>query len=193
MIVIVNGAFGVGKSTLVQTLQNQLPLCAIFDPEDIGFVLRRLPQWIPLSTKKLDDYQDAVQWRWLTIQLAAWRARHTPLLLIPICFTNLSYLNEVRSGLQAHGHTVRHFCLIASEESILTRLAQRGVDPATAEGRWIYPRALAACRAHNHPAFGEQIETDNRSPAQIAHAVVALLGQASTHAKDKTKEKTDAE
>ncbi len=36
MYVLLNGAFGVGKSTVARDLQQQLPNSLIFDPEWVG-------------------------------------------------------------------------------------------------------------------------------------------------------------
>src|SRR5437667_342963 len=48
MLIFLNGAFGIGKSTVARDVRRQLPKTVIFDPERIGFVLRRLPRWLPL-------------------------------------------------------------------------------------------------------------------------------------------------
>jgi len=53
MIVIVNGAFGVGKTTVANLLRAKLRNTAVFDPERIGYVPRRLRAFVPLPTKKL--------------------------------------------------------------------------------------------------------------------------------------------
>ncbi|MDQ0779704.1 hypothetical protein QF026_008170 [Streptomyces aurantiacus] len=42
MIVWVNGAFGSGKSTLVDELRPRWPEALVFDPEMVGYVLREI-------------------------------------------------------------------------------------------------------------------------------------------------------
>jgi broad-specificity NMP kinase len=41
MIVVINGSFGVGKTTVAKLIRRSLPGSAIYDPEWVGFVLRR--------------------------------------------------------------------------------------------------------------------------------------------------------
>lgn len=66
MYVLLNGAFGVGKTTVAHELSRQLPGAAIFDPEWIGFVLRRLPGYAR------SDYQHLASWRRLSPR--TWRS-----------------------------------------------------------------------------------------------------------------------
>lgn len=52
-------AIGIGKTTVAGRVSGS----AIFGPERIGYVLRRLPRWIPLEGRGSDDYQDLSLWR----------------------------------------------------------------------------------------------------------------------------------
>lgn len=171
MIVIVNGAFGVGKTTVVNLLRNQWRNTIVFDPERIGYVLRRLPAFVPLSTQRLGDYQDSVWWRLLTISLAARRARRYYALLMPLCISNFDYLQEIQSGLATRGLKVLHLCLTASEETVESRLRARGVDPDSQEGRWVYPRARQACAVHATSRFAAHVPTDGREPGKVAEDI----------------------
>jgi chloramphenicol 3-O-phosphotransferase len=63
MIVIINGSFGVGKTTVANLLCKALPGSAMYDPEWAGYILRRLPKWITLKGSGTDDYQDIDLWR----------------------------------------------------------------------------------------------------------------------------------
>ena len=58
MILIINGAFGVGKTTVAALLHRALPGSMIYDPERVGSVLMRLPSWIHLRGRGTDDFQD---------------------------------------------------------------------------------------------------------------------------------------
>jgi 2-phosphoglycerate kinase len=42
MVIWINGAFGVGKTSVAFALRGQLPSSRLLNPEDIGFVLRRV-------------------------------------------------------------------------------------------------------------------------------------------------------
>lgn len=51
MIIMINGAFGSGKTTTARNLQKVVPGSMLFDPEEIGYMLRKL---IPEEMR--DDY-----------------------------------------------------------------------------------------------------------------------------------------
>ena len=97
-IVILNGAFGVGKSTVAQLLSMRLRGVAVFDPERIGYVLKRLPAAVPGSAKRLDDFQDSQLWRRLTVRFGCIKARSARLVVMPMTFVREVYLAEIRSG-----------------------------------------------------------------------------------------------
>src|ERR1022692_560767 len=114
MLVIINGAFGVGKTTVVGILRQRLHGSTLFDPERIGYILHRLPSFFPFSTRRFDDYQDSAFWRSITVRLASRQARCRGVVLLPMCFSNLVYLDEIRSGVESRGCAVQHLCLTAS-------------------------------------------------------------------------------
>ena len=59
MILWVNGAYGIGTTSVCNELQNRLPVSHLFDPEAIGDVSRNV---LPPSLWK-DDFQDYPFWR----------------------------------------------------------------------------------------------------------------------------------
>ncbi len=66
MIVWINGAFGAGKTSVARHLLARRPGIRLFDPEQIGFMLRRM-----LPDVRPDDFQDLPIWRELTVKLIA--------------------------------------------------------------------------------------------------------------------------
>ena len=69
-----NGAFGIGKTTVARALVKRLPRAVLFDPEPIGVLLQRF--------RRVDDFQDLRAWRRLTIfgiRIARmqWKAKET--------------------------------------------------------------------------------------------------------------------
>ena len=53
MIIWINGPFGAGKTTLAERLRDRRPKSLIFDPEEIGFVVK---ETVPIPAS--GDYQD---------------------------------------------------------------------------------------------------------------------------------------
>ena len=62
-VIWLNGAFGVGKTTVARALAAELPGALMVDPEDIGRMLRRI---IPAADRTC-DFQDIPSWRRLTV------------------------------------------------------------------------------------------------------------------------------
>jgi hypothetical protein len=58
VVVIINGSFGSGKTTVANFLCKSIPGSVIYDPEWAGFVPRRLPGRIKLEGAGIDDYQN---------------------------------------------------------------------------------------------------------------------------------------
>lgn len=169
MVILINGSFGVGKTTVAKLLAARMPKSILFDPEVIGFVLQHLSKFIPLSGRGTGDFQDIPLWRKLTVITALALNKNTSrTIIVPMTFSNLDYLNQIRSELLDKNITVRHVCLTAPVEVVYERLGKRGVNSATPEGAWIYPRAARCCEIHTAAEFGEHINTNERSPAEIA-------------------------
>jgi len=54
LLVWINGAFGAGKSSVARELVRRWPEARLFDPEEIGFLLRRV---VP-AEQQAGDFQD---------------------------------------------------------------------------------------------------------------------------------------
>jgi hypothetical protein len=103
VIVWVNGAFGSGKSTLVEELRPRWPEALVFDPEMIGYVLREIVE-VPSG-----DFQDLRQWRRQVANMAAGLVEeYQQPLLVPMTLVNAAYLDEIFDALKAAGISVHH-------------------------------------------------------------------------------------
>jgi len=170
MFVLINGAFGIGKSAVARELRSLLPQSIIFDPEWIGLVLQRIPG------RRIPDFQDLVSWRRLTVVGARCvGAIRTPI-IIPMAFSNSVYLDEVRTGLGKSGRPVLHFCLTAPIEVVRERLTARGEPQSDPAWSWVHRRAAECCEAHQASAFATHVPTDKCSPTVIAAQLAALIG-----------------
>lgn len=169
MVVLLNGAFGVGKTTVARKLVRLLPGSLLFDPEVIGFVLRRLPAFVPLRGRGTADYQDLALWRSLTVALGRSCLRLRPTVIVPMAFSNRAYLAEIRDGLRGRRERVLHFCLTAPLHVVEARLRARQAEA------WCFRRAAECCAAHEDPFFAEQVQTEDRSPDEVAEVIAATL------------------
>jgi predicted kinase len=132
MFVLLNGAFGVGKTSVARELRPLVPGSVIYDPEPVGVVLQRV-------LRPVSDFQDLALWRRLTVTAARTLGAVRSPVIIPMTFSNADYLNEIRVGLSRSGHPVLHFCLTAPLDVIRERLTRRG-EPM-GEPRWAWAPA----------------------------------------------------
>ncbi len=170
MILLLNGAFGIGKTTVARSLVARLPRAGLFDPELIGIALQRGAR---LAGRRVDDFQDLASWRRLTIAGLRVTRLFYPHLIVPMAFSNPAYLEEIRSGISRFEPRVLHYCLIAPVEVVHERLRRRGCDPAKAT--WEYRRAAECCLAHQREEFAEHIAAAGRDPEDIAEELVRAV------------------
>src|SRR5262245_34527143 len=166
MIVLLNGAFGIGKTTVARALRARVRGSAIYDPELVGIVLKRLPRWVPLAGRGTDDFQDLALWRRASVVgIRAVRALR-PIVVVPMAFSRVDYLDEIRAGGRRYDADVRHFCLRAPLATVEARLAARG-----GVTEWQRRRAAECCAAHLERAFAEAVETEGRTADEVAAAI----------------------
>jgi predicted kinase len=176
MIVMLNGLFGVGKTTVAKLLYKALPGGAIYDPEWVGYIFKRLPKGMPLKGAETDDYQDIDLWRRSVV--AGVRLFHGFIsgpVIVPMTFSDRPYFDEVVKGLRRLDPALRVFCLQASLATVKKRLVARGTPIEGPEGGWIARRIIACTEAHRDAHFGEPVDTGGRSACEIAEDIVKRL------------------
>ena len=166
MIVLLNGAFGIGKTTVARAVVRRMPRALLFDPEWIGIPLQRIAR---LFGRTVDDFQDLRLWRRLTVFGLRIARLVSPNVIVPMAFSNAAYLREIRDGVRSFDEHVVHLCLVAPLDVVRARLLQRGA------GSWEYRRASECCAAHRSREFAEQISAADRDPAEIAGEVIRLI------------------
>ena len=167
MIIFINGAFGVGKTTVAERLVGRLPGALLFDAEDVGYFLRKLVA--PIDQP--DDFQDLALWRSLTV-ITAGLLRHTygRTLVMPMTIWRQAYLEDVLSGLRANDADVFHFTLTATAQTLEARIRRRGDSVA-----WCLAHLDGCISAFHSSAFAVQIATDGKTPEQVVADILALL------------------
>jgi hypothetical protein len=176
MIVMINGSFGVGKTTIAKMLRGSLPGSAIFDPEWVGFFLRRLPRWIKLKGSGSADYQDIALWRRSAVAgVRLFRLFVSGPVIVPMAFSRRDYFDEVITGIEPLDSELRVFCLRASLATLKKRLVERGTQIEGTGSEWIARRIIECVEAHNDPHFGEPVETEGRSAREVAEDIIKRL------------------
>ncbi len=164
LLIWINGAYGAGKTSVARALRRRLPGALLLDPEQIGFLLRRITP-IPAG----GDFQDLPLWRRLTIETAAGLAEAGAPLIVPMTLARRGYLDEILGGLHERGVDVRHFTLTASPRTLRFRLLKRLAWPASL--RWTLAQIDRCTAELAKPDYSEHIPTDGRRIAEIAEEI----------------------
>lgn len=168
MIIWINGAYGVGKSTTAEALQKVLPNSFIFNPEMVGNCVRESK---PGSLWR-DDFQDYPSWRQMTYSLLKeLNAMYSGTIIVPMTVLNPTYVSEIMDCLWEDGIMLTHFILQASPETIASRIIARKEN----ETCWCYrqiPRCVAALR---DDISGIRIDTDQKSVDAVAEEILTYL------------------
>jgi AAA domain len=176
VIIWINGAFGAGKTTLADELSGRLPDAVLFDPEYVGYVLRR---WVPVPT---GDFQDLPSWRELVIATAlSLRRHHAATLIVPMTLINDGYLAEILGGLRVGGEEILHVFLDLDPAVLRQRLTDRILVPNDPEadqqardfGLRNLDRGIAA--AARVPPETLLLRSDKLAPAELADEVLSRL------------------
>lgn len=176
MIVVLNGSFGVGKTTIARRLREVLRGSVVFDPEWAGVGLMRVPGWVGLRGAGTDDFQDIALWRKSAVvgaRLFRFFARGP--LIVPMTFTCRAYFDEVVEGLRRCDPELRVYCLRASLPTVQKRLEARGTKSTGPEAEWLARRIAECAEAHRDPHFGEPIATEARDAREVAAELVRRL------------------
>lgn len=169
MVIFINGSFGIGKTTVARLLVRQLAHGVLFDPEPIGVVLMGLTR----TWRRVDDFQDLRIWRYTAAQLIGALSRVRGAVVVPIAFTNVSYLRELVSHARRRDGATFHFCLTAPLSVVRERLRARETPRGPSE--WQLRRSAECCEVHGAPEFAEQIATEARSPHEIAQEILGRI------------------
>lgn len=169
MVIFINGSFGIGKTTVSRLLVQQLPRGVLFDPELIGVVLLRLlGPW-----RRVDDFQDLGIWRKSSITLINLICRLRGVVVVPMAFSNESYLRQFLTDVRRRDSETFHFCLTAPLPIVRERLRSR--EARRGPTQWQLRRSAECCESHRRPEFAEHIATEGRSPREIAQEVVERI------------------
>jgi predicted kinase len=167
VILFVNGAFGIGKTTVARLVVARLPRAVLFDPELIGIAMQRGARVVG---RRVEDFQDLRSWRRLTIAGLRMTRAVWPNVVVPMAFSNAAYLQEIRDGVSRFEARVCHVCLIAPVEVVHERLTRR--DGAGPDAAWAFRRAAECCAVHREPEFAVHVLAAGRTPEEIANEIL---------------------
>jgi hypothetical protein len=164
MILWLTGPFGIGKTQAAYELRRRLPGSFIVDPEEVGFVIRKLT---PPHKKRL-DFQDYPLWREMVTKILLEANKDSPHpIIVPMTLVNPVYFQEIIGNLRQADVMIVHTALIASQYTLLKRLKQRGDNAASWGARQI-DRCLSGL---NQLDFADLLQTDDMSISEVAEYI----------------------
>ena len=175
MIVWVNGAFGSGKSTLVDELRPRWPEALVYDPELVGYVLKEIVA-VPTG-----DFQDLRLWRRQVADLAVGLVQeYERPVLVPMTLVNPEYVGEIFGVLKEAGINVRHFFLKVSRDTLEQRIDTRSFTPDAPERdeqvrRWCRARIEACMTASDTLPSGTVFLDGELTPGELADEVLTRV------------------
>lgn len=168
MIIWLNGAFGVGKTQTAFELHSRIPSSFVFDPEQIGFAIRKV---VPPSMH--GDFQDHPVWREFTFQGLRYVAENfAGAIIVPMTVVNPLYYDQTVGALRKQGFQVHHFTLLASRNTVLRRLRQRG-DGSNSWGAHQLDRCL---KSLSDERFSIHLNTEGRAIEAVAEEIAHYAG-----------------
>lgn len=172
MIVWLNGAFGAGKTTAAFELHRRLPGSFVYDPEEVGFFLRKnMPEACHTA-----DFQDMPLWRSFNYQiLKELHESYDGPVIVPMTLVEPAYFEEIVGRLEDEGVPVVHIILYASRETILKRLKKRSLGRLGGEAFAV--EAIWRCMEFfERPGVGIRIVTDEASVGQVVERIAGVCG-----------------
>jgi len=167
MILLLNGAFGIGKTTVAQMLVARCPGSLLFNPEVAGMVLQRSAR---LAGHVVEDFQDFRLWRLLTVWGLRLARLRSSAIVVPMAISNPWYLSQLRDAIGRFEPHLYHACLTAPVDVVHARLYGRGDARETHE--WEYRRASECCAVHGGEAFAIHVDATERAPESLADAII---------------------
>jgi hypothetical protein len=170
MIVLLNGAFGVGKTTTAQLLTRRNPSFLLFDPEELGTALTGILN--PVAP--VDDFQEYRTWRILVAAaFGALRREFGRDLIVPMTVSELDVWRELYSAAELVDPNTIRIQLAASPQTLRSRIVNR----SEAEGphAWALAHLESGLALAANDEYGYVVDTDSLSPEEVADAVTAVI------------------
>ena len=176
MILWLNGAFGVGKTTTARAIHLAEPGWRLFDPETVGYTLMA-----NLGDEQVHDFQAIAAWRSQVPQAASGLVLHTGAdLIAPQTVLVEPYWIELTGGLAALGIETFHVLLDCDETALRARIRADQEDRAAESWRIEHLTAYARARPWLVRAADAVVDTSTMPPEKVATCVLSALRAASS-------------
>jgi len=171
VLIWINGPFGVGKSALSSALSS-LTGYPIFDPEDLGFLMR---ETIPQSPY---DFQDLPAWRRLVPSFAAELVRSGAVPLIVVqSVLNADYWDEMELALEESEIPITRVLLHADRDLLVDRITSDRIEVGARQWRLSNLDAYESARSWITSKSDLVIAARDATPESAAHQITRFLAE----------------
>ena len=170
MIIWIDGAYGVGKSTLAEKLHGLLPNSSIFDAENVGNAVRdNMPQSVYYS----ETFEGYPLWFHVCNELLTELTdRFDGVVLVPMTLMRRESFARFAEPLKGQGIEIVHVLLESSKEVIHDRILARGEN----EDCWCMRHIDDCLSAQQHFEDVIRVQSLGQTADELAKEVVQALG-----------------
>ena len=168
MIVWLNGAFGVGKTSTALAIQEQAPELRLFDPEHVGQLLA-----MSLSGVEFNDFQDLAPWRLLVPLIASEVSEFTGdnLLIVQTVLVQ-TYWEEMQARFAERQQEVVHVLLDASAVVLETRIREDPIERSAEKWRLDHVSSYESAKSWLLPSADLVVDCDLLNSADVASCIL---------------------
>lgn len=178
MIIMINGAFGVGKTSVANEIVKKIKRSIIYDPEEIGLYLRQnIPTNVFSEDEKTGDFQDIAIWKSMVVGIAEEiKKQYNCNLVVPMTIRKTEYFQYILRGFKNIDKDTHHFCLTASIEMIHKRLTNRG----DLVGSWAFQQTEKCLDAFTTDDYKYYINTENMEIYEVVENILEMIRDCTT-------------
>lgn len=174
MIILVNGAFGAGKTTTANILVERVENSIVFDPEEVGFMVRKVTEGIRYGEEDTDDFQDIEIWKVLVVNVAReLKEKYRKNLIIPMTIYKENNFKYIIEGLEELDRDFYHFYLNGTYSTIQSRLIKRGDEI----GGWTFKKIEPCLEAFSSYRFTENIYIDEKNEEEVVEEILKNISK----------------
>ncbi len=113
VIIMINGTFGSGKTSAANMLQSLISNSMIYDPEEIGYMLRKIiNEETRCEEERTDDFQDLELWRILTVNTAhELMNKYKKHLIVPMTIYKADHFEYILNGFKSFDLSFLSHCV----------------------------------------------------------------------------------
>ena len=166
MIYWINGAYGVGKSTVAECLKKKLNKAHIFDAEEVGNAIR---DNYPEESKHSVIFEDYPLWRETNYKLLLdISSKYDGDIIVPMTLIREESYIDIIKKLQDNGISVKYTFLDGDYQTIRDRIISRGEK----EDCWCMQNINTCLEIQNNENHAIHINSINQTPEQIVKMIL---------------------